>query len=289
MKKRILIILVIILCLILVAGLIVYDKFYSYKHINPKEIKINESKLKEDLSIKDLKKLNGGSVNMPGQSWAHTDESSYVEDERLPLGIEMRYFTYTVREINGIFSTKKIHTAKDAVYALMSVRSYFNIKDASFACTEIITTKDKRAFFLQQVYNGVAVSSNAFYIEASKNGTPICVRGSFFPNFTTDIDLKPKISRSEALSTVKKNMPPNERLKVRRSQLVIYKLHSDMNSKEQLVWKFILYDYLDKDYGAIIYVDAMTGKVINKYMPRIDYGYVEQAKEYIEWLKDVEK
>jgi len=179
MKKRILIILVVILGLMLVAGLIVFDKFYSYKHINPKEIKINESKLKEDLSYDDLKELNGGNVETKGQSWAHTDESSYVEDERLPLGIEMRYFTYTVREINGIFSTRKIRTSNDAVYALMSVRSHFDIKDVSFACTEKITTEDKRAFFLQQLHKGVAVSGGGYYIEASKKGIPICVRGCF--------------------------------------------------------------------------------------------------------------
>lgn len=299
MKKRILIILVVLVGLVLVAGLIVFVKYYIdneeikayneesniYNKITPEEIKINESKLKEDLSMDDLRNLNGGYVEIKGQSWAHTDESSYVGDERVPLGIEMRYFNSSVREINGVFSTRKILTANDAAYALMSVRSYLNIKNASFACTEKITTEDKRAFFLQQLYNGVAVSNGGYYIEASKNGTPICVRGGFFLNFTTDIDLEPKISERKALATVKKNMPPNERIEVRRSQLFIY----EPDSKDRLVWRFILYDNEDKDYGAIIYVDAMTGKIAKKHMPRIYLGYVEESQKYKEWLKDVDE
>jgi len=96
------------------------------------------------------------------------------------------------------------------------------------------------------------------------------LRERLLPNFSTDIDLEPKISEQEALATVKENMPPNERIEVRRSQLFIYEL----DSKDRLVWRFILYhnqnqDY-GQDYGAIVYVDAMTGKIAKKYMPRID-------------------
>ena len=112
-------------------------------------IPIDISLVKEDFTFKDLKKLNRGQLEI-------NDFGDYN-------GTDIPW------RISGIFSTRKVFTAEDAVYALLSVRSFMHIGDASFICTEIDDSEQSdRTFRLQQVYKGIATNDGNFRIVVSK-------------------------------------------------------------------------------------------------------------------------
>ena len=174
-------------------------------------ISIDMALVKEDLTLKDLKKMNGGQVKI-----------IYCTDADIP------------RDISGTFSTRKVFTAEDAVYALLSVRSFMQIGDASFTCTEIDDSGKNRSFQLQQVYKGIAVDNGHFLIVASKvEGNTIGVTGLY--QHLPDLDVNPKISMKKARKAFKLKWGT----KITRSQLVVL---GDGVSElgDRLAWKFIV-------------------------------------------------
>ena len=199
-------------------------------------IPIDISLVKEDLTLRELKKMNGGQLRING----------FVDYN----GTDMPW------DILGTFSTKKVFTAEDAVYALLSVRSFMRIGDASFACTEIEGSDKTRRFQIQQVYKGIAVEDGRFEIAATKEeGNLIGVAG--FYRQVPDMDVDPEISMKKARKAFKLKWST----KITKSQLVIY---GTPELSDCLAWKFIVSGRNPKD-DKLVYIDAITGNIIAEY------------------------
>lgn len=235
-RKRVLKIIacaVIILVVYEVIGVIRFafeDYGKPYYEITLEEIPIDMSQVTENLSIRDLKEMNGDDLVV---------NYDYSNSE-------------TPRNIIGVFTTRKILTPEDALYALMSVRGIMKIEETSFACTNVVDWGVKKIFYFQQLYKGIPVEGGDLGVSATGEGEPLSASGYYMP--VKEIDVTPRFSIEEALESV--NLEKGTR--VDNYQLVI--------SQDHLVWKVTVVGWGfrrgDRDAFKIVYVDASTGSVL---------------------------
>lgn len=207
----------------------------SYEIKAGEEIPIDMSLVTENLSIHDLEEMNDDNLDI---------HYSFPE-------------TIIPRSITGIFSTKKIFTSEDAVYAILSVRDILNIERSSFACTDMEDRDEEMQYSLQQMYKGVPVESGYFVVRAAKNGLPVLVSGRYIP--IKDMNVVPKISAEEA----QKKVRLQKYTRIENYQLII--------SGESLAWKMHVvgwgWNSGKLEVQRTVYVDATTGKTICAYNP----------------------
>lgn len=186
-------------------------------------------KFTEDLDENALNELNGGFVNI-------------IYDSKTDIP----------KQIDGIFSTKKIETAEDALYAMMSVRTFMKIHGVQFACIDSnLSEDDINTFVFTQVYEGIAVDNCIFRIVADKDGTPRSVYGIYGNDI--EINTVPSIPAKAGIEFV----TLSEDTRISSYQLVIYK----KNSEYFLSWKYKI-SSKDPLHEKYVYIDAHTGQLV---------------------------
>ena len=156
-------------------------------------LQVKEEKLTEDLDKDALNALNNNKLKITNNP-----------ETGLP------------RQISGIFSTKTIQTAEDALYAMMSVRTFMQIEGREFICVEEDFSDDeKNVFFFLQVYEGLPVEQGVFRVSATKEGTPLSLYGTYCSGI--DVATTPTITAEEA----KQEVTLADDAKIESVQLVI--------------------------------------------------------------------
>jgi Zn-dependent metalloprotease len=188
---------------------------------------VGKKKKKEDLTIDEIINLNDGVIAI-----------QYDRGTGLP---------YIIR---GLFTTRKINSAKDAVKALSSIRSIMRIDQLSFTCTKKEKTEDYRVFYLQQLYKGIMVYGGFFKVTARNTGEPYELIGSYVSGI--ELDITPELTATEASN----NISLHEGRRISETLLVIY---TDPEEDVRLSWRYTIV-IGDIVYEKYIFVDANTGE-----------------------------
>lgn len=209
----------------------------SYTPAAMEVLPIDMTLINEDLSLQEIKDLNEGHLNI-----------TYFPDAgNIP------------KEINGLFSTRKIFTAEDALYALLSVRTIMRIEDASFACTKEDDSGEYKRFDFVQMYKGLPVFNGGFTVYATKEeGEPVSVSGFYMSGL--NLDVNPEITEKEARKAVK----TEGRTKITESRLVVYGTYGKSEPESCLAYKFVV-SGKDMINSKEVYVNAVTGNIIAEY------------------------
>ena len=193
---------------------------------------ITEPEYYEDLSLDDIKKLNGGTV-----------EIIYLPDINIP------------KEIKGKFTNGTIKSEEDAIASLASVRTLMHINEISYVCVDIVEDEHIKSFYLQQVYNGVIVLNGTFRVIATYEGEPVAIIGIYINGI--EIDTTPLV----AINDAKKSVILEKGTKISETKIAVYK---DDDEIVHLCWLFDIYSREPLKNKTIV-VDAYTGKYIIEY------------------------
>lgn len=168
--------------------------------------------------------------------------------------IEIIYHAGTnkIKEIKGVFSKKTVTKEEEALQALMSVRSIFEITSFEYFCSGIDVREDLTIYNLNQLYKEIPVEGGFFQIGVDNQGNTSFVSGTYVK--VNDLQTEPKISYRQGEYMLK--LAKGEQ--IQKIQLVIYGL-GDIDPC--LCWKYTIISN-DPVNDKVIYLDANLGTIL---------------------------
>lgn len=184
-----------------------------------------ESKEKE---IENIADLNGGIT-----------PEIYCDDNNIP------------NFINGIFTSKKINSATDAIEALNDIHYIMQFCDArkefTEVCSDTIGNDNKVNYYrLQQVYHNIPVYGHQLVVSADTEGNAETVSGHYYPGL--NIDTQPTITEEQARKILSEQ---EENSNITSKGLCIYASDNEVF----LTWNI-------KTDTEECFIDANTGELI---------------------------
>ncbi|MBM7662375.1 Zn-dependent metalloprotease [Bacillus mesophilus] len=205
----------------------------------------------EGNSLQEFKKLNNGKVRVIG------------EDRKGPPTF-----------VAGKLSTKRSHaSSENAIKFLEQHKSFFNINKPVKSLKEVKVDKDEQGkthVRLQQMKDGLQVDRNQINVHYNENNEITSVNGNFNPVIEDlEINTVPSVSETAAMSAAKKAVGAPEKVDFETTELVIFP-HED---QFYLAYRINVEFYGEGQGNWYAYIDAQTGKVIEKYNAMTGLGF----------------
>lgn len=141
-------------------------------------------------------------------------------------------------------------------------KNLFKMTDSEKELRQLRVKEDARKWNhvkFQQTYNSFKVEGRSLVVHIDAEKQVQVVNGHFVPNI--DVDTTAEVELPNAINKVKEALAPKKRItEMPKSELVVY----HFKGKTYFAWKVVLISR-DPLGEFVYYVDAHTGKVVNKY------------------------
>lgn len=169
--------------------------------------------------------------------------------------------------IDGRYSSKKIHSAQDAINSLYSVRTLMKIENPveEFILDQDLDLDGMATYRLQQVYEGIPVHGRQFLVNVDGEKTASSLNGNYFPGLRSMvISTIPQITNEQAVSAALQDTGLTNNSEItQESELIFYTLNEN---EPKLTWLIYL-SGLNSEGEAVawrIVLDASNGSIIAK-------------------------
>ncbi|RSD28998.1 M4 family metallopeptidase [Mesobacillus subterraneus] len=211
----------------------------------------------EGNSLQQFKNLNNGNVKIVGEDRQGTPAF-----------------------VAGKLSTKRSEASSDnAKKFLEQHKDFFNMKAPGKNLTEVKVEKEegKTHVRLQQTKDGIPVDRNQINVHYNENNEITSVNGNYNPAVDElKIDTTPAVSKAAALSAAKKAVDAPEQVDFEASELVIFPHENQF----YLAYRVNLEFYNEEQGNWYAYIDAQTGKVIDKYNAMTGLGFFSDVVDF---------
>jgi len=199
--------------------------------------------------------------------------SSFLSGYKEKIGVELDGFNrqksimlkevseMVKKEIKNEESNKKIEKIISDYIASSNLIEEKSVSDLKLRSIERL---DNKLWYVeyQQYYKSVLVNESnvSFFVDEAKKSV-VSHKSNFDPDI--EIDVEPKITDKQAYKTAAENLN-SKNLKLKSSQLVVYRDISKDAAEYYLVWKLNIFSS-QPSHNYYYYVDAKTGRVVLYY------------------------